>query len=67
MVLGGTGSEKEQGENMQVTVKEETLDIKAALNKISANSFMLKVQKGKIILNRENKDHKEWFEEDKEQ
>ncbi len=67
MVIEGASSEKEQGENMQVAVKEETLDIKAALNKISANSFILNVQKGKIILKRENKDHQEWFEEDKEQ
>lgn len=51
--------------NMPNTVtKNESINIKSSLKKISSRLQVLEGEKNKIKLNPKNKLHKEWFEDD---
>ena len=55
---------EKEGENMSALLEKKRLDLQEKLNKISANSPILKTNNGKIELDPNNPQHREWFEDD---
>jgi len=55
-----------EGEDMSAILEKDNVkvDLKSALDKIASKVPVLKVRDGKIILDRNNEDHIDWFEDD---
>jgi len=57
--------QKKEGEDMSALVEKKRSDLKEKLDKISANSPILKGKGNMVKLDPQNPQHKEWFEVDK--
>lgn len=55
-----------EGEDMQATLQKESTDLKISLKKIGAKIPFLGGPKGKIKLDPQNEEHKDWYEDDGE-
>lgn len=60
----GNNNSKKEAKDMAALLEQKRLELKKALDSISAKASVLKTKDGMIELDPKNPQHREWFEEE---